>query len=400
MAEQTGPPPARPPIGWARTPATLPRLTGDRTRLRAWRAEDRTFLDFDDAARTFIGPSLPRTDAQGFERWLQSQQRDLVERRALAWCIADPATDEPWGWISLLEMNASYQYGTAEVAYWVLSGARGKGALSEALKLVGEYAFADEDLDLHRLYAITDHRNAASQGVLRKAGYVWCGTERRAMVYEPGGPEYDLVRFELIAAGERGSPELPHRHVPNMTDGVIRLRPWRHADAERVAQACADDVSQHWLGQLPSPYTLTDAESYITSCLQTPIERGLPWCVADAQTDECLASIDLRHLPTLMGVEAGYWTHPEARGKGVMTRAMNLALRHAFTPVEANGAGVHRVQLRAAQGNAASQRVARRTGFTEVGRDRQGLALSDGTTTDAIRFDLLAHEWRDRTQLA
>lgn len=383
-----------PPERGDRQGLELPTLPGERVVLRAWRPEDRAHLDFDEPTRMCVGPSLPATDPDGFATWLARQRTALTERTALAWCIADPSTDQPWGWIALVEMNENYQYGSAEVAYWVLEGARGQGALSEALRLVRAFAFADEELQLHRLFAITDHRNVASQAVLRKAGFVWCGTERRAMVYTPGGPQYDVVRFELLAPSEWGAAQGPHRHVPNLTDGVIRLRPWRHADAERVRQACTDAESRRWL-PLPDPYALADAEAYISLCQQMPTERALPWCVADAETDECLGSVDVRLDPRADAVvsgEVGYWTHPEGRGRGVMTAALRLVQQFCFTPKDQGGGGLERLSLLAADPNAASRRVATKAGFQEVGRDRAVVRLRDGQVVDHVRYDLLARE--------
>jgi RimJ/RimL family protein N-acetyltransferase len=47
-----------------------------------------------------------------------------------------------------------------------------------------------------------------------------------------------------------------------------------------------------------------------------------------------------------------------------------------------------------ADGNDASQAVARRAGFTEVGRDRLAEHLGDGSFADLLRFDLLATEYQ------
>ena len=91
--------------------------------------------------------------------------------------------------------------------------------------------------------------------------------------------------------------------------------------------------------------------------------------------------------------EIGYWTHPDARGRGVMSQAVRLAIRHAFIPAQDGGLGRRRLQLSAADGNLASQHIARANGFVEVGRDRLAEPLGDGTFADLVRFDLLVDEW-------
>ena len=85
--------------------------------------------------------------------------------------------------------------------------------------------------------------------------------------------------------------------------------------------------------------------------------------------------------------------HPDARGRGVMSEAVRLVVRHAFIPGEDGGLGRIRLQLSAADGNLASQQIARANGFVEVGRDRSAEPLGDGTFADLVRFDLLVGEW-------
>ena len=75
-----------------------------------------------------------------------------------------------------------------------------------------------------------------------------------------------------------------------------------------------------------------------------------------------------------------------------MSEAVRLAVRHAFIPPEDGRLGRRRLQLNAAEGNAASQHIARTNGFVEVGRDRQAEQLGDGTFVDRVRFDLLVDE--------
>jgi RimJ/RimL family protein N-acetyltransferase len=76
-----------------------------------------------------------------------------------------------------------------------------------------------------------------------------------------------------------------------------------------------------------------------------------------------------------------------------MTEAVRLAVRHALIPREDGGLGRERLQAIAAEGNSASQHVARVNGFVQVGRDRRAGPLGDGMFTDMVRFDLLVDEW-------
>ena len=79
-----------------------------------------------------------------------------------------------------------------------------------------------------------------------------------------------------------------------------------------------------------------------------------------------------------------------------MSEAVRLAVRHAFVPADEGGLGRRRLRLNVADGNVASQRVALRGGFVEVGRDRLAERLGDGSYVDLVRYDLLASEYATR----
>ena len=65
--------------------------------------------------------------------------------------------------------------------------------------------------------------------------------------------------------------------------------------------------------------------------------------------DVALASISAFDLVPDEELEIGYWAHPDARGRGVMTRAMAVVLRYGFEDL-----GVRRIHAAAAAGLAAA----------------------------------------------
>lgn len=186
--------------------------------------------------------------------------------------------------------------------------------------------------------------------------------------------------------------------VAVLTEGAVRLRPWRDDESSRVVQAVTDPRTLQFLPELPDPYGPEDAAAYLHRTREWA-SRGeqVVWCVADVGTDLALGSISLSDLSDrVSSAQVGYWTHPDARGRGVMSAALRLVLRHALTPVDEGGLGLRRAWLRAAGTNAASLHVARAAGMTEVGRDRQGETLRDGTVDDMVRFDILTGELEGR----
>ncbi len=88
--------------------------------------------------------------------------------------------------------------------------------------------------------------------------------------------------------------------------------------------------------------------------------------------------------------EIGYWTHPEARGRGVMRAAMPVVTSWAFDEL-----GVQRVRAVAALTNTASRHVIEASGFRQTGEERLGTVLRSGLA-DVALYDVLAAEWSSR----
>jgi ribosomal-protein-serine acetyltransferase len=95
-------------------------------------------------------------------------------------------------------------------------------------------------------------------------------------------------------------------------------------------------------------------------------------------------------------VEIGYWVRSEETGKGVCTEAVDRVLEEAFDAL-----GYHKAVLRIAVGNDASDRVAKKLGFTREGVLREELLIR-GNWVDHSHWSLLDREYRamKRSELA
>ena len=116
--------------------------------------------------------------------------------------------------------------------------------------------------------------------------------------------------------------------------------------------------------------------------------RGVlfPYVIEDTSEGSILGGVTLRHFDPMRGViEVGYWLFPEARGRGLATRAVRAVAREAF------GSGLWRIEAHVRIGNNASERVLERAGFTREGVKRR-LLRHDGERVDATGFSLLAGE--------
>lgn len=177
--------------------------------------------------------------------------------------------------------------------------------------------------------------------------------------------------------------------IPELTDGVVGLRPARADDDPRIVEACRDPETATWLGHLPQPYREADAREWRDHVLADAASGNrVPWVVADPGTDELLGAMDLFSIRDQWDAELGYWTHPAARGRGLTTAAARLVLAHAFRPVERGGLGLVRLQAVVAVGNTASTRVLEKLGMQRAGTFRAYLTTRTGRA-DAALFDVL-----------
>ena len=112
-----------------------------------------------------------------------------------------------------------------------------------------------------------------------------------------------------------------------------------------------------------------------------------PFAIVHTATQDLLGSISLmrfdwRHARG----EVGYWLAAAARGQGHATRSVRLICGWGFDAL-----GLERIELLAATGNPASQRVAERAGFT---REAVLRSYMEGTyeRQDMVAFGLLRGE--------
>ena len=150
-------------------------------------------------------------------RWLAAlgpgysleQAREYIASRVVqqsvgatvTWAVADPDSDDLLGNISVMDL-AGLDPTSGEIGYWTHPAARGRGAMSEACRLVVTHAFASVTsggLGLRRLQLAAAAGNTASLHVARHAGFAEYGRARAA---EPlgDGTFDDVVWLDQLAA--------------------------------------------------------------------------------------------------------------------------------------------------------------------------------------------------------
>lgn len=373
-------------------PDDVPRLTDGTVTLRAHRDDD---IDAvlaqcqDPEMQRWVPIPVPysRSDAEAFVT-------EMVPagwgERSFTFAVEAPGPGDADGaprFVGSVSLRVAGD-GAAEVGFAAATWARGQGVMERAMRLLLDWGFASFDLQQIMWRAV--HGNWSSRKLAWRLGFSFDGTVRRWLPHR--GELLDAWVGTLLA-GEPMQPRSVWYDVPRIVGASVVLRAHHDSDAERIVEAATDERSGYWL-RLPRPYTLDTARQYVEGRRESHATgTGLHWAVADPGTDDLIANISLFDLKPGDSAEIGYWTHPAARGRGVMTQACGLVVRHAFVSERDDGLGLRRVAIFSAVGNTGSRRVIEANGFVEVGRPRADIALGDGTWTDSVAYDMLSDDY-------
>ncbi len=362
----------------------VPTLTDGVVTLRAHRDDDieRCWEQCQDPvsqAWTTVPIPYTRDDARRFIReampggWAADQE----------WAFAMEFEGRYAGTVSLRNEGDA----RAEIAYGSHPDVRGKGVLERALRLLLAWGFAP-DPDGRGLESVIWWANAgnwASRKLAWRVGFSFDGRVRRWL------PQRGELLDGWVGSLQRGDELAPRTRwldVPRIEGEKVRLRMHRPDDLDRMHEGATDPVTASWLGRMPVPYSREAAAEFLLHRSEG-MARGtdLHWMLADPATDALLGTVSLMHIAEGM-TEVGYWAHPDARGRGVMTEAVRLACRHAFIDPDDGGLGLHRVYATVAVDNVASRRVLEKVGFHLVGTERQSVLVRDGVR-DGAAYELL-----------
>jgi RimJ/RimL family protein N-acetyltransferase len=195
-----------------------------------------------------------------------------------------------------------------------------------------------------------------------------------------------------VRAVRRRQPAVRRIVLPGepLVDGPTALRAWRDSDLQPLVTACQDPEISRWT-RVPFPYGPSDARNYLLQ-RHDALHAGAsaPFAVVRAEDrDQLLGSISLMRFSWKNArAEVGYWLARDARGQGHITRAVRLITNWGFVHL-----GLQRIDLVAATGNPASQRVAERCGFTREAVLRSYMVSKTGRD-DMVAFGLLPTDVR------
>ena len=177
----------------------------------------------------------------------------------------------------------------------------------------------------------------------------------------------------------------------------LLLRPFRRRDIEALYAAVRDSRAElaEYLPWATKAYTRAGAAGFIRESMRSWRE-GSAYDFAirlREMPDRHVGNISIWHVSrSSRSGEIGYWIRTENTGRGVATEATREALRIGFDEL-----AMHRMVLRVAVGNKASERIATKLGFVREGVLREELQVG-GRWMDHSVWGLLDHEFPARPE--
>jgi len=156
--------------------------------------------DVDDFFRVYSDPEVmrywstpPITDRNAARRLISETDERFKQRELLKWAIALRATDQLIGCATIFRPDFTHR--RAELGYILGRRHWRQGYMLEALHALLTYAFTE--LQLHRLEADVDPRNAASIRTLERLGFQREGYLRER--WQVNGELQDALFYGLLA---------------------------------------------------------------------------------------------------------------------------------------------------------------------------------------------------------
>ncbi len=178
-------------------------LRGERLIVRPYREEDAGALrEAVDESREHIRPWLPfADDHRTVERsrdWINEQRASVILRKSINCGLFDIESGRFLGGLGIMPRYWEIRY--FEIGYWLRKSAEGHGYMTEAVRLVIDYLFAE--LQARRIEIRCDERNTHSANVARRLDFVQEGVLRNNSQATDGSTRNTFI-FSLIPGDRR-----------------------------------------------------------------------------------------------------------------------------------------------------------------------------------------------------
>lgn len=164
----------------------------------------------------------------------------------------------------------------------------------------------------------------------------------------------------------------------------VKIRAWEIEDAQNLAEALNNKKIQDNLRDgLPYPYTVADAEAFITAMLAAEKDSQYAWAIT--ADNKAIGSIGIFRKDNVhkRTAEMGYYIAESYWGKGIGTFAVKEACNYVFQNTD-----ILRIFADPFAYNAASCRILEKAGFTLEGTLRNN-AVKNGKVLDMKMYSLV-----------
>lgn len=175
---------------------------------------------------------------------------------------------------------------------------------------------------------------------------------------------------------------------PTLIGPGVVLRPPAATDVDAISEAIAEtaDGLRPWMAWFHDGYSDHETSEWVNVVRRRwETDEEYAFVITEAASPGAvlgacgLAGVD----PVHRRADLGYWVRTSASGRGVATESAALVAHWGLGDM-----GLHRIEIVAAVGNGASQRVAAKAGAVREGVARNRFLLG-GTALDGVVFSLV-----------
>ena len=174
------------------------------------------------------------------------------------------------------------------------------------------------------------------------------------------------------------------------SSGGIGIRRYRMEDVDALFEAARESVRELsvWMPWCSENYSRADSEAFVRT-RESDWEAGTHYSfvIHETASGKLLGSVGLNFINQIHHfANLGYWVRTSYAGRSIATTAAQLAARFGLVEL-----GFNRLEIVAAAGHVASQRVAKKAGAHCEGVLRKRLVIH-GQIHDAVMFSMVAED--------
>jgi ribosomal-protein-serine acetyltransferase len=168
--------------------------------------------------------------------------------------------------------------------------------------------------------------------------------------------------------------------------GRISLVPVEASQTNGLYEAIVEsrDEIAPWMEWMHPEYSIADTEQWVAHCQKAwEVDSMFAFTIFENLTGQTLGGCSILNRPVHRNGMIGYWIRTSRAKQGFATEATGLLAQFGFAQL-----GLIRIEIIAASGNTASQRVAEKVGALREGLLRNRLCIR-GKALDAYVFSLI-----------